>query len=96
MAKSLSERESAALIIIGRRRDFGARGHELASAMASEFGLDTGPEGAHRTAASLCRKGLAWRAGTTRLQWYKITYDGRRAVKGDEAGKWKIRKVTAK
>jgi hypothetical protein len=93
-AEQLSERESAALRIICRATDgqgLMATGPNLAGIMKAEFALDTSPQGAHQTAASLVRKGLAQRAGTTKLRWYKMTQTGRSALDGNQAGRWVAR-----
>lgn len=42
---------------------------------------NTSPAGAHRTAASLVRKKLAERLGTSRLMWYGITPLGREVLR---------------
>ena len=95
-AKQLSERESAVLRIIVRRSTGayeGATGLEIADDLNrdAEDVHHFSPVGAHQTAASLVRKGLAWRAGTPKLQWYRITEWGRRALKGDMSGEWVAR-----
>ena len=89
MAKYLSVNETAALRTIGSEPR-GATGRDLVHGMDRQ-GVATSAPGAHRTAASLVRKNLAWRAGTPKLQWYKITQTGREALAGDEAGRWKAR-----
>jgi hypothetical protein len=53
--------------------------------------MDVTAAGASATAGSLCRKGLAWRAGTPKLQWYKVTQPGRDALAGNMAGQWVAR-----
>lgn len=79
----LSEREWAVLEIIakGERRTARASGTPtgayIARNMINDYDLDTSPQGAHQTAASLVRKHLAIRAGTSRLQWYYTTPLGR-------------------
>ena len=52
--------------------------------------LDVTPAGVHQTAASLCRKNLAWRY-SNRPTTYRITQTGRAALKGNQAGDWVAR-----
>lgn len=92
MSRQLSERETAALRTILHDDPHGSNGLDLVRGIRERLGsispADVTPAGVHRTAASLCRKNLAWRAGTAKMQWYKITRDGRRALDGDQAGRW--------
>ena len=95
MAKMLSVRETAVLSTILEHMPRGSTGSDLVHGVRERLGsispADVTESGGHRTAASLCRKDLAWRAGTSKLQWYKITQKGRDALRGDEAGRWKAR-----
>jgi DNA-binding PadR family transcriptional regulator len=86
VAKQLSQRESVVLSIIAGGGT--PTGKAIARTMVNQYDLDTGPAGAHKTAASLVRKGLAVRAGTPKLQWYTITEPGRKALRGDLSGEW--------
>lgn len=93
MTRFLSDKESALLRIIAAVSgpgEYPASGPYLVAELA-RCGIETSESGAHRTAASLVRKDLAWRAGTPKLQWYKVTETGRRALRGDVAGAWKAR-----
>lgn len=95
MSKQLSERETAVLRLIEKHSahaDGGATGDDLEHGLRELVATPTAA-GAHQTAASLCRKGLAWRAGTSKLQWYRITQHGRHALKG-EGGQWVARRET--
>ena len=49
---------------------------------------DVTEAGIHRTAASLCRKNLAWRPTGCRPVLYKMTQAGRQALAGDQSGQW--------
>lgn len=80
---TLSDREYAVLKVI-KSSDSSATG-EFISRVVSATGLDTGTAGAHRTAASLVRKGLAQRLGTSRLQWYGITPLGQEVLRRERA-----------
>lgn len=96
MAAKLSQRETDVLRVIEARSDVphstkGASGDDLVDGVARARRVQISPAGAHQTAASLVRKGLAWRAGTPKLQWYRITQTGRQALKGDQGGKWVAR-----
>lgn len=90
-ARKLSDRESAVLAVLNDDQHARTGGTPTGIFLAREMvnkGIDTSPSGAHRTAASLVRKGLARRAGTPKLQWYRITYEGRRALAGYSDGQW--------
>lgn len=95
MARMLSKRETAALASILEDMPHGSTGLDLVRGMRDRLSSisvnDITIAGVHRTAASLVRKDLAWRAGTPKQQNYKITEKGRRALRGDEAGRWKAR-----
>jgi hypothetical protein len=72
-------------------------GTSLCRTMISMYDLDATPAGAHRTAASLCRKGLAERTGRPGTREgrkvpvsYRITQLGRRASAG-RTGEWVAR-----
>ena len=90
MARKLSEQETDVLRAILEAQPHGATGNDIAAALSSlpahAFGVSV--NGCHRTAASLVRKNLAWRAGDARLQVYKITQTGRQALARDQAGRW--------
>jgi hypothetical protein len=96
VSKQLSEQETAVLRIIldatHPRSDAGATGDHIAQRLNSDplVVRSSSPAGAHQTAASLCRKKLAYRAGTSKLQWYRITQMGRDALDG-KAGEWRAR-----
>jgi hypothetical protein len=91
MAKQLSERETAVLKAILQHMPRGATGRDLDHQLFKD-GFDSSPAGCHRTAASLCRKNLAWRAGTPKQQRYAITQPGRDALDGNVSGQWIARK----
>jgi hypothetical protein len=95
MSRKLSKLETIVLRVILDSMPHGATGSDLVhgerQALGSISPQDVSLAGVHRTAASLCRKSLAWRAGTSKLQFYKITQTGRDALKGDVAGKWVAR-----
>lgn len=86
MAKRLTQRETAVLEAILDAMPRGGTGSDLVSGVRTRLGSiavgDVTPAGIHRTAASLCSKNLAWRAGTSKLQWYKITQWGREVLDG--------------
>lgn len=90
--RKLSQRETAVLQTLLENMPRGSTGSDLVHGVRERLGsispLDVTPAGVHRTAASLCRKNLAWRAGTPKLQWYKITDSGRRVLSGDSSQKW--------
>jgi hypothetical protein len=91
VVRQLSERETAVLTIIetcSARGNYGATGVYLTRAMINDHHLDTSPSGAHRTAAALVRKNLAWRTGITGQRAYKITQPGRDALRRDHSGQW--------
>lgn len=74
---TLSPRERAALTIIAGARPHGdVTGIYLTRQMINRYGLGTSPAGAHRTAASLVRKGLAERLVPNRAVLYRITRAG--------------------
>lgn len=83
MPKKLSEREAIILRAILKATEAGSGGtgmdlcHEARTA-----GIDASEAGCHKTAASLARKLLVVRAGTPKLQWYRITQGGRDALDG--------------
>jgi hypothetical protein len=84
--KQLSERETIVLRAILGNQPHGSTGNDLVHNVRQALGSigvnDVTPAGVHRTAASLCRKNLAWRAGTSKLQFYKITQPGRDVLDG--------------
>lgn len=80
MTKFLSRNETAALLAI--EASGGATGRDMSRKMRDEYSIDTSPAGAHQTAASLVRKGLASRAGTSKQQWYKLTQGGIEVLAG--------------
>jgi hypothetical protein len=91
MAAKLSERESAVLVLIGyfgSTRGDRATGPDIARMMNADPARtwNASAAGAHRTAASLVRKGLIRREGTIKLRWYTITQAGRKALAGYEYG----------
>lgn len=92
MSKRLSKRESAVLATIAADMPNGSTGDDLVRGVRAWLGSispqDVTPAGVHQTAASLVRKDLAWRAGTSKLQCYKITQAGRQALAGDGGGQW--------
>ena len=76
----LTERERAVLKIIAGAAPHPATGTWIFTSMNS-FGIEASSvAGAHRTAASLCRKKLAERLGTSRLMWYGITPLGKEVL----------------
>jgi DNA-binding MarR family transcriptional regulator len=91
MSRKLSQRETDVLRAIDEAAgtSAGATGTEIARLLGTSQAVT--PAAAHQTAASLCRKGLAWRAGTPKLQWYKLTEWGRRVLAGDVSGEWVAR-----
>lgn len=96
MPRRLSKRESIVLRVIGDSgRHWGADGSDLVSGVREALGSigvnDVPLAGVHRTAASLIRKDLAWRAESRPAVVYKITETGRRALAGDVTGKWVTR-----
>jgi hypothetical protein len=84
--KQLSERETIVLRVILDHAPRGSTGSDLVHGVRTALGSigvnDVTLAGVHRTADSLCRKNLAWRAGTSKLQWYKITQTGRDVLDG--------------
>ena len=82
----LSPRERKVLEIIrdqtSTRASLGPSGPHIAQIMnADPLEIwDASAAGAHQTAASLARKGLVVRAGTSRLRRYRITGAGRAAL----------------
>ena len=77
----LSDRERAVLKIIAGASPQPATGTWIFTSMNS-FGIEASSvAGAHRTAASLCRKKLAERLGTSRLMWYGVTPLGREVLR---------------
>ena len=88
----LSERETLVLKAILDSMPYGATGNDLVYGVRTLLGSigvnDVTKAGVHKTAASLCRKNLAWRAGTSRLQSYKITQTGRDTLAG-RSSSWK-------
>jgi hypothetical protein len=93
MPRTLSDRESAVLRIIFRATDESglmATGPNMAGIMKDEFSLDASAPGAHQTAASLVRKNLAVRAGTSKLRWYKVTMEGRDTMAGNASAAWRL------
>lgn len=95
MPKRLSERESIVLRAILDADPHGATGLDLVSAVRKALGsispADVTKAGVHRTAASLCRKNLAWRNGTPKQQSYRITQWGREAIAGHgHTGRWVV------
>lgn len=97
-AKQLSERETAVLKAILECMPHGGQGGDLRWRVRERTGaisLDDVPfAGIHRTAASLCRKNLAWRPEGCRPVLYKITQPGRDALRGNRSGRWIARKIT--
>ena len=92
MPRKLSERESAALRVILAGSRTGITGRDLACEMTRVLGIHVSSASAHKTAASLVRKNLAWRDGTPKQQNYKISQPGRDAVAGHGiTGKWVAR-----
>lgn len=95
MNRMLSERESAVLRVLLDNMPRGSTGDDLVRGVREITGAispqDVTVAGCHRTAASLVRKNLAWRAGTSKLQYYKITESGRRVLDGDQAQYWRVR-----
>jgi hypothetical protein len=93
VSKLLSIRESAVLRIIGDCQDrlYPATGAYLARTMVNGYDLDTTPEGAHKTAASLVRKNLAYRVAGSKNRSYKLYQAGLDVIKGDQARKWRVR-----
>lgn len=83
MTKKLSEREVIVLraILKATEDGYGGTGSKLRQA-SLDAGIDATEAGCHRTAASLCRKLLVSRAGTPKLQWYRITQTGRDTLDG--------------
>jgi hypothetical protein len=95
MTRKLSSQESVVLSLLAGGGTYS--GTSLCRTMISMYDLDATPAGAHRTAASLCRKGLAERAGRSETREgrkvpvsYRITQLGRRASAG-KAGEWVAR-----
>lgn len=86
MSKKLSERETAVLRTVLDTMPHGATGNDLVWKVRKHLGsispADVTVAGVHKTAASLVRKDLLWRAGTSKLQWYKITQPGRDVLDG--------------
>jgi hypothetical protein len=89
-AKMLSTLESAVLRAIKKQEPHGAAGLHLRNEVRKE-GLDKSEQGCHSSASALVRKGLARRAGTSHLQFYKLTQGGIDALRGDVAGRWIVR-----
>jgi hypothetical protein len=95
MTRKLSKQESVVLSLLAGGGT--CTGIYLCRTMINMHGLDATPAGAHRTAASLCRKGLAermerhdTREGRKVPVSYRITQLGRRASAG-KTGEWAAR-----
>lgn len=92
MPKQLSERETIVLKVLLDNMPHGSTGSDLVHGVRTALGSigvnDVPVAGAHRTAASLCRKDLAWRDGTT-VRVYKITQPGRDVLTGGNRS-WRV------
>jgi DNA-binding PadR family transcriptional regulator len=94
MAKELSDRETAVLRLIEKHTIGPRYGIATGPALASDLNRDpshiwdASPAGVHRTAASLVRKGLVRRAGTSKLRWYNVNEAGSKALAGHQDGEW--------
>jgi hypothetical protein len=92
MSRQLSDRETAVLRAILDCMPHGGNWTDLLWRVRESLGAigisDVTMAGVHRTAASLCRKDLAWRPTGCRPVLYKITQAGREALKGDKSGRW--------
>jgi hypothetical protein len=97
MAKMLSQQESAVLRAALECMPHGGTAGDLVWRVREAAGVtyirDVPAAGVHRTAATLARKNLVARAGTS-PQVYRITQSGRRALAGDRAGHWVARPAT--
>lgn len=84
--KKLSERETAVLRVLLDNMPRGSTGSDLVWKVRKLLGsispADITKAGVHKTAAALVRKDLAWRAGTSYQQAYKITQPGRDVLDG--------------
>lgn len=91
MAAELSARESAVLRLIAKRSAGstrgGATGLDLTAGL-ERAGFSATSKVAHHVAANLVEKGLASRAGTPKLQRYRVTDAGLRVLDGDRLAPW--------
>lgn len=97
--RKLSEREGAVLKAILECDPHGATGDDLVFRVRKLLGSiaqdDVTLAGVHKTAASLCRKNLAWRSPAGGKQSYRISQWGRDVIAGRESAspgrKWELR-----
>lgn len=77
----LTDQERKVLRIIAGAGKQPATGAWIFTAMNSFRFEPSSVAGMHRTAASLCRKKLAERLGTSRLMWYGVTPLGQEVLR---------------